>query len=690
MIRRFATKKWAPHRWTIALLALVLVTPISNVLATDEELQTYIIHMDHSHNPYSFDTNESWHRSVLSSFSSRQTASAEEMLVYSYSHVMHGFSARLTPYQLSELEKLLAHRATFKESFGKLFTTHTPTFLGLKHRSGLWPASAYGEDVIIGIINTAVWSQSENFNDRGMPPVPDRWKGKCESGEDFTPSMCNRKLIGARFFTKGLTASGRNFRSAFGCNSPRDNFGHGTNAHGVHGSWRIRIWDQVLRVCGRQRGLAPRARVAMYKVPVISDTVAATDLLAGMDQAIADRVDVMSLSLGFDQNPLYADAIAIGALSAVENGIFVACAAGNDGPWPGTTYNAAPWIMTVGAGTADRHFRPAVTLGNDLTLGGASYSPDSILIAHAPLYYGKGCLDSSSDPSEVAGKVVLRYVSNGTNIFRQFQEVSRSNATAGIFMMDTTDMNPEDYCIPSLVLTSGDAAASIRRNAIETKSATVKETRFKITRLGAKPAPQVAEFSSRGPDPIKPDRGTVGQVTDYALVSGASIASPHGAGVVALLKAIYKDWSPAAIRSAIMTTATPTENTNSTMRDQYKAVGPGLRRLHLRHTGWTCPTTPTDLNHPSFMAVFPNTTTFPAVKNFSTVVTNVGADSAVYKAATEAPCALKIRTDPDTLTFNSRNQKQGFAVSVEVEEEALKNRAAFNDMERQTYPAAQM
>lgn len=79
-------------------------------------------------------------------------------------------------------------------------TTHTFEFHGLSSVSGLWPTSNYGEDVIIGILDPI-------FNDHGTTKVPSKWKGACLVGQDSNSTLCNRYLIGDRYFIKGITAN---------------------------------------------------------------------------------------------------------------------------------------------------------------------------------------------------------------------------------------------------------------------------------------------------------------------------------------------------------------------------------------------------------------------------------------------------------------------------------------------------
>lgn len=118
---------------------------------------------------------------------------------------------------------------------------------------------------------------------------------------------------------------------------------------------------------GTARGGSPGSRIAVYRV--CSPTGChSSSILAAFDDAIADGVDVISVSLGspaafmidFKDDP-----IAIGSFHAVENGITVVCSAGNDGPSSATVVNAAPWILTVAATTIDRSFESNVVLGGN-------------------------------------------------------------------------------------------------------------------------------------------------------------------------------------------------------------------------------------------------------------------------------------------------------------------------------------
>uniref|UniRef100_A0A2N9FU67 Peptidase S8/S53 domain-containing protein n=1 Tax=Fagus sylvatica TaxID=28930 RepID=A0A2N9FU67_FAGSY len=649
-------------------LLLLLLGILNNAVSAVEEYQTYIIHMDHCQKPAPHSTHESWHRSILKSLSS-SPADEEELLLYSYSHVMHGFSARLTPTQLSEIQNSSAHIATYPESFGKLMTTYTPKFFGMNRHSGIWPAASYGEDVIVGILDTGVWPESESFLDEGMSPVPQRWKGKCENGTAFSPSNCNKKLIGARSFSKGIKHVAINKEVDY--DSTRDFMGHGTHTASTA------VGNHVLGVShfgyakGTARGVAPHARLAVYKVGWATDTelTAGTDVLAGMEQAISDGVDIMSLSIGINQTSYFTDYIAKGAISAIEKGIFVVCSAGN--------------------------MSKAI------------------------------CNDTALDRNEVVGKVVL-CDSNNLNVSQQIIEVERAGAYAAIFFTDISlSLFPQEYSIPSLILTNA-SGTLVKEYVTRVKNPKVKSMKFVFTKFGKKRAPQVAIFSSKGPNPItpgilKPDIvapgvdilaafipnkpfikvGNHDLTTDYALLSGTSMSTPIVAGVGALLKAVHPKWSPAAIRSALMTTAYAKDNTGRTLKSQFtssatplhfgaghidpnKAMDPGLiydigfqdyvdflcgleytneqMRILLKRNEWHCNKKLShELNYPSFIVVLSYKTTYPATMNFSRVVTNVGNDTSVYKANLEnIPTGMKIKVEPSTLTFTEKYQESKF------------------------------
>ncbi|WCJ17714.1 Subtilisin-like protease SBT3 [Euphorbia peplus] len=161
------------------VLTLLLFSIAESSYASDDDRRAYIVHMDKSLMPASFSSLHDWYMSALSSLSSADD-SEPPVHLYTYKHVMEGFSVVLSQAQLDRLEELPSHIATFPETFGQPDTTHTSKFLGLNKNNGLWPTSRFGDDIIIGVLDTGIWPESESFNDKHMPPVPERWRGMCE------------------------------------------------------------------------------------------------------------------------------------------------------------------------------------------------------------------------------------------------------------------------------------------------------------------------------------------------------------------------------------------------------------------------------------------------------------------------------------------------------------------------------
>ncbi|KAK4435221.1 Subtilisin-like protease SBT1.7 [Sesamum alatum] len=118
-------------------------------------------------------------------------------------------------------------------------------------------------------------------------------------------------------------------------------------------------------------GMRRFAHLAIYKV--CSFYVFESDILAAMDTQLLMMESIyLSLSLGGFANNFYDDSIALGAYSAMEQGILVSCSAGNAGPSNFSLSNEAPWILTVGASTTDRKIRATAVLGDNQTFDGES------------------------------------------------------------------------------------------------------------------------------------------------------------------------------------------------------------------------------------------------------------------------------------------------------------------------------
>lgn len=208
-----------------------------------------------------------------------------------------------------------------------------------------------------------------------MGEIPSKWKGICQVGENFNSTNCNKKIISARWFMKGITDKTKNLiHNTKEYLSARDAIGHGTHTASTAAGYFVRNANYKGLASGIARGGAPLAHLAIYKACwdiSIGDCTDA-DILKAFDMAIHDGVDVLTVSLGIGI-PLFSyvdqrDTIAIGSFHAIAKGIIVVCSAGNSGPMSQTISNTAPWVITVAATTIDRTFPTAITLGNNNTL----------------------------------------------------------------------------------------------------------------------------------------------------------------------------------------------------------------------------------------------------------------------------------------------------------------------------------
>lgn len=307
------------------------------------------------------------------------------MVVRQYKHGFSGFAARLSEAEAAALRRKPGVVSVFADPVYHLHTTRSWDFLqqtaAVKidaaaaaarrhayHKPAATavdpsPSSSPAADTIIGLLDSGIWPESPSFSDVGFGPVPTRWKGVCMTGDDFNSTNCNRKLIGARYYNESDVRG----PSEGGGGSPRDDVGHGTHTSSTAAGNSIAGASYHGLAAGTAKGGSASSRVAMYRV-CSEEGCSGSAILAGFDDAVADGVDVLSVSLGaspYFRPDFSADPIAIGSFHAVAKGVTVVCSAGNSGPAAATVVNAAPWILTVAATTIDRDFESDVVLGGN-------------------------------------------------------------------------------------------------------------------------------------------------------------------------------------------------------------------------------------------------------------------------------------------------------------------------------------
>ncbi|XP_062189923.1 subtilisin-like protease [Phragmites australis] len=650
-----------------------------------------------------------WHESFLPS---SLTEFGEPRLVHSYTEAFSGFAARLTDAELHEVSKKPGFLRAFPDRTQQLMTTHTPEYLGLRQGPGFWrDVARYGKGIVVGLLDVGIYGAHPSFGDNAVAPPPSRWKGSCQG----SASRCNKKLVGVKSFVG---------------DDGRDDFGHGTHTSSTAVGNFINGASRNGMAYGTASGIAPGAHVAMYKV-CTGKGCQDSAVLAGMDAAIKDGVDVISISIGgnmtfqFDHDP-----IAIGAFSSVSKGILVVCAAGNNGPKLASVVNDAPWLVTVAASSVDRSFLADVQLGKGVSVAGEAINQVTNSSSKTyPLLYSeerRNCIYHGEE-SKVAGKIVicdavdnlLPYNTSEKSILREI----KSAGAAGVVLINTNADGYTtvlwDYGSDVVQVTAADGI-NIKKYEMSSQTNSTSAVTFSHkTVLGVRPSPTVASFSSRGPSTItpgvlKPDilapglnilaaypPQTLLGTGPFNVLSGTSMSTPHISGVAALVKSVHPDWSPAAIKSAIMTTSDTVDKNGGPILDEQhrkanayatgaghvnpaRATDPGLvydlgatdyasyicalmgeaaLAVIVRNSSLSCAKLPktaeAQLNYPTIKVPLQ-----PTPFTVSRTVTNVGPAASTYTVKVDAPTSLTVLVSPGTLVFAKAREKKTFNVTV--------------------------
>ncbi|KAG9450412.1 hypothetical protein H6P81_010377 [Aristolochia fimbriata] len=660
----------------------------------------------------------SLHHTMLSTVLGSPGA-AEESLVYSYSRSFNGFAAKLSDEEAASLAEMEGVVSVLPNRILKLHTTRSWDFMGFPSNVSLGAPEAQG-DIIVALLDTGAWPEADSFSDQGFGPPPPKWKGTCAA--NFT---CNNKLIGARFYNSDNSYAPTDIKS------PRDTEGHGTHTASTAAGRVVSGASFYGLGVGVARGAVPEARIAVYKV-CWAYGCALADILAGFDDAIADGVDVISVSLG-SEFPLqyFEDPIAIGSFHAMKRGILTSNSAGNSGPLPFSVSNYAPWSLTVAASTIDRKFVADVQLGNGITLQGYSINSFALVGTSYSLIYGgdapnvsagatpivsRYCFPGTLNENKVKGKIVVcDALFDGSNIM----EVNGLGTIMSDLEYSTVFFDFSfSYPLPATLVSLEDAAKAL---------AYIQSTENPIGTIIAGEAyrdvsaPRVVSFSSRGPNPInpdvlKPDLTAPGvdilaawsplappsiyekdtRSVKYNIISGTSMSCPHASGAAAYVKSFRPTWSPAAVKSALMTTAyvmDPRKNEDAEFAygaghiNPLKAVNPGLvynasqqdyvdflckqgyntttLRLvtgdsssctgNATGKGW-------DLNYPSFALSVSDGQ--QVMGTFYRTVTNVGPGNSTYYVTVSAPSSIKVKVEPTVLAFSSTGENKSYRVTV--------------------------
>jgi subtilisin family serine protease len=662
----------------------------------------------------------------------------------SYGVTVNGFSAQLTGKQVAELKGDKTVLGVFPdEIYHPTAAVPSTEFLGLGSGAtgsgGVWDAvggvAEAGKGIVVGIVDTGIAPENPSFagdplKKKAGAGVPYTVNGdtivfdKADGGQFRSPITIaqswdkrhyNTKLIGAQYFSAGAAASGFDFSYDF--LSPRDGDGHGSHtASTAAGNFGVEASVEGVGF-GEISGVAPAAKVAMYKAcydgpdPLVTtdDICAGSDLIAAIDKAVEDGVDVINYSIGGGAASTVLGADDYSFLGAAAAGVFVSVSAGNDGPGASTADHGSPWYTTVAASTIPT-YEGTVKLPNGFQAAGASvtvpfgqelsgevvYSADAAKADAAPNEAAL-CFLGTLDPAKVAGKIVV--CDRGTNArVEKSQEVAAAGGSAMILVNVTPGSLDNDFHSVPTVHIDAQYRTALLDYVRGTAGATATLVGDNVTGVET-PTPQIAGFSSRGPiladgsDVIKPDVSAPGvailaatnngpkQKPTFGFKSGTSMSSPHVAGLGALYLGEDPLASPAEVKSALMTTAYDLVNASGAKVADPFAQGAGhVDPTKYFHPGlvyengivdWASylegalgqdlftgidPIDPSELNLASIG--------IGALAGTQTIMRSVTSTQTGTFTASAEVAGVDVSVEPSTLTFDQVGQTKSFTVTL--------------------------
>ncbi|KAK7387727.1 hypothetical protein VNO78_22517 [Psophocarpus tetragonolobus] len=468
--------------------------------------------------------------------------------LHSYKHVINGFAVHTTPSQAAKLRGRAGVKLVEKDRGAKMMTTYTPHFLNLEE--GIWAQeggdSNAGDGIVIGFVDSGINPLHPSFAYNPMHPFTSNlslFEGACQPGPLFPPCSCNGKIVAARYFSAGAQAAvtldaSKDFLSPF------DADGHGSHvASTAAGNAGVPVVvDGILY--GKATGMAPRARISVYKA-IYPSVGTLADVVAAIDQAVKDRVDILTLSVGPNEVPkdtvTFLNVFDISLLFARKAGVFVVQAAGNHGPTSSSVVSFSPWSVGVAACNTDRSYPRSLFLANGYVLDGVGLSGPSlgngsilhklVLAKDAVKINGTGLTTPEYieecqhpevlDPNIVFGSIVICTFSagfyNATSTLAAIVGTSKALGFQGFILVANPSYGdyiaePVPFAVSGILIPRVEDAKVILQYYEEK---TKRDKKGIVTEFGALGAvgegrvatftgraPVVSRFSSRGPDII--------------------------------------------------------------------------------------------------------------------------------------------------------------------------------------------